>query len=795
MQQTATVIAPVIQRCACGDARAAQRRGEIRACADCGWLLAAHAPLPDASDAGEPPLPLGTLLRERYRLLRVLGRGAHGFAILAEHEFLKLPCVVKLLPNRVGDASEAAVRRLRAEAAAGFRVNDPHVVRVLDFDAIDGWWYFVMEFVAGIDLARVAAQGARLPWAQAQALAVQACQGLAAIHDLRLVHRDIKPANLLLADSGRFRVTDFGIVGLLDDASFEQDDAAAPIGTFPYAAPELADGSAGPASDLYSLGVTLYELTCGRLPRDGSVYRSMMASQLDPITWPADVDVPEWYSAGVMRLMSPRPDGRFASAREAGDYFSQLSSVTRRVSGNAPPSSLGVALLPLAARDAESADDWLGIAVADHLARGVGESHGVHLVDREQFLATLGRFTAAGSSGTAADLARAAGLTGAGLVVYGEFERHGGDVAFVLRALQADDAAVREVARAAGPLAQLARLEEMLARGLAQLLPGARLTSARPAEPLVVQEAFFQGKRVFLRGDYAAALQLFERALALDAEYAEALSHSGVCCARMGRYTDALQFNQRLQELAERRGEARLRIEAAANLATMNYFQGAYAQARSHFERAAREAEVGGFATELAQIRNNLGFVHLQLGETAEAERSFRAAIEVHTAHGALVWLIGPYNGLGHVLRELGRAEEAREYFQKALGLAQAAGDRVNMGVAYTNLAHVDLALQRPEDAQNELALALSLLEETSFWNGLSRVYEYMAELNLQRGQAAEALRCAGRRIELCRRHANAKLEAQAFRQQAAAYRMAGATRDAECSLERAAALDGRNAN
>jgi tetratricopeptide (TPR) repeat protein len=189
--------------------------------------------------------------------------------------------------------------------------------------------------------------------------------------------------------------------------------------------------------------------------------------------------------------------------------------------------------------------------------------------------------------------------------------------------------------------------------------------------------------------------------------------------------------------------------------------------------------------TELAQIRNNLGFVRLQLGRQAEAGDTFLRAIDTLKTYGVLVALIGPYNGMGHVLRAQQRYEEARAYFRRALALAQESDDGVNMGIAYMNLGHCALLQGRLSDAKHELAIALNILEQTSFWNGLGRVYEYMADLNLRLSNCAEAARCAERRIELARRHSNLQMELAGWRQKAEALNLAGRAAEAETCLAR----------
>ncbi|RMF73157.1 MAG: serine/threonine protein kinase, partial [Planctomycetota bacterium] len=258
-------------------------------CRVCGFVAA--APRKTAPD--EPrdvlafsPLAPGTVLRERYKLIEPLGRGAHGLTFFAEHLFLNHPCVVKLLPQRIHDDSDAAVRRLRTEASAGYAVNHPNVVRVLDCDVVDGLWYFVMEFVDGVDLDHVAQQRPPIDWRQGVRWALDAAEGLRAIHSAGLVHRDIKPANLLLGLDGRVRVADLGVVRVAHDQSSANMGAWADrAGTLAYTAPEVLDGEGepGPAGDLYALGATLFHLLTGRTPYAGAgLYERLLRARAAP---------------------------------------------------------------------------------------------------------------------------------------------------------------------------------------------------------------------------------------------------------------------------------------------------------------------------------------------------------------------------------------------------------------------------------------------------------------------------------------------------------------------------------
>lgn len=794
MSPSAEIAVPASGTCPGCRRTATTRWGHIRVCDACGTPFAEVLPRtglelpPLEADAVLPP---GTCLGERYRLEQPLGSGAHGITYLARHEYLNHPCVVKTLPFPAHFADQAA-RRLRAEASAGFRVSDPHVVRVIDCDSTKGWWYFVMEYVEGIDLA-AANPGAVLPWQAVLRIAQDAARGLDAIHRARLLHRDIKPANLLLGTDGRVRIADLGVVELASAGG--EEHGRWPTGTTAYAAPEILSRDQAPsaASDLYSLGATLYELAVGHPPRDGNPYRILLDSPSDLISWPDQSDAPPWLQTAILRLLAHHPHDRIASAAALRALLDPVAESFVAVPPRETVAPNGVVILPLENGGA-AREEWWGQAIAEHVGRVLSRGAAEYVVDREQFEQTFARLDARHYPDANQRTLEAGRLTGAGTIVTGQYCVSAGQIECSLSALGAGTTSFASLGVFRAALEATQRMEteiaariRIFARRSGELVaPG-----AGPSGPLAAQEPYFSGKRAFLRGDYPAARLLFQQALAADAEFADALGYAAICSLRVGAYDDALRYTDTLESLAEQRGDERLRVEAAANRGSMAYFRGQYAASAEQLSRAARAAERAGLRVELAQIRNNLGFALLQLGRVSEAEAIYRLSIETHQSLGALVWLIGPYNGLGHVLREQGRYDDAREYFARARALAQECDDRVNIGVAFMNLGQCALLQRRFDDAKGELAAALTLLEETRFWNGLGRVFEFMGDLALQTGRWSEAERCAAKRIELAARHANSRMEAEGWRQRGRAQRGAGRSSEAlECE-SRARTLDG----
>lgn len=770
-------------------------------CLGCGFF--SPRPVDPVETLAQPddhvPFAIGTVLRERYRLDALLGVGAHGYTYRAEHLFLNHPCVVKVLPHRIADAGDAAVRRLRTEASAGFRVNDPCVVRVLDCDAMQDAWFFVMEYVAGRSAADLIACDATVPFEQVMQIAQDSVRGLAAIHSCRLLHRDVKPANLILGVDGRTRIADLGVVGVLREPG--RGGERVPLGhagTLAYIAPEMFQPQApiDERSDLYSLGVSLYQLATRRLPfAESSFFRSLIDRQSKAAQWPTEApEQPRWFVDAVLRLLAADPAARFRSCADLLDALSPHRARPLPSMPSAPTeigSPSGVAVLVFENATGCDEDAWLGYALADHLARSLAQIPGVFVADRDELASVLDRRAPLVDAPVIQQTLDAARLIGASTVIEGRYWREEDRIRLEATARRSDggpDASLRPIA---GSLSSFVQLQDQLVRAA---IEGLRLTSAPPGSaalprPIAAQEAFFSGKRAYLRGDYERATESARRAAELDPEFAEALGFAGVCLSKMGRYADAEEYHSRQAALGQSRDEPREVVEAQSNIGAMHYFRGDYERAYASFALAAETARRHGMSVELAKISNNLGFVLFHLGRVEEAECAYEQAIETHRAHGALTSLIGPYNGMGNVRVRQGRHAEAAEYFRRALALAEESDDRVNSGICHMYLGRVAVQEGRLSDAKHELALALNILETTRFWNGLARVYESMAEMNLRLRNSTEALRCADKRIEVARRHANRRVEAAAWRQRAEACELAQRIDEARACRERAEQL------
>jgi serine/threonine protein kinase len=252
---------------------------------------------------------------DQYRLLRPLGWGGTGVVYEAEDTSLGRRVAIKLIPHM--PTSGAALPRILREARLAREVQHPHVVSHYNTGTFTGGIYLVMELVEGRCVQSLLGDGP-LPWREATAILVAACEGLAAVHARGIIHRDVKPANLLRAADGTVKLADFGLARRLDPS--KQSAAWESLaGTPHYMSPEQCrEEECDERTDIYSLGATYHTLLTGRTPyADGTPLRIMFDHCSAPVPDPHQdrPEVPRACAAVVRRAMAKKRADRYDSAR------------------------------------------------------------------------------------------------------------------------------------------------------------------------------------------------------------------------------------------------------------------------------------------------------------------------------------------------------------------------------------------------------------------------------------------------------------------------------------------------
>jgi beta-lactam-binding protein with PASTA domain/tRNA A-37 threonylcarbamoyl transferase component Bud32 len=252
----------------------------------------------------------------RYRITEKIGSGGMADVYKAVDETLGRTVAVKVLHQRYAEDADF-VQRFRHEASAAANLSHPAIVNIYDYGVEGGVYYIVMELVRGTDLKRVVQQEGPLDSHDVAEYGAQVCSALSAAHGYGIIHRDIKPQNIVLMPEGTVKVMDFGIARAVDSDATQTGSV---LGTAQYVSPEQAQGrKLGPESDLYSLGVVLYELSTGRLPFDGDTPVSVALKHVNDQPVPPrqiNPQIPPALEAVILKAMEKDPHDRYHSAEE-----------------------------------------------------------------------------------------------------------------------------------------------------------------------------------------------------------------------------------------------------------------------------------------------------------------------------------------------------------------------------------------------------------------------------------------------------------------------------------------------
>ncbi len=253
----------------------------------------------------------GRLLAGRYRIIALLGKGGMGEVYRADDLTLGQPVALKFLPDDAA-RDQGLLERFKNEVRIARRVSHPNVCRVYDVGDVESHTFFTMEYVDGEDLASLLRRIGRLPEDKALDIARQLCAGLAAAHTKGVLHRDLKPANIMLDGRGQVVVTDFGLAGVADQIQ----GAEVRSGTPAYMAPEqLAGKEVSTRSDIYSLGLVLYEVFTGKRAFSEKPGEKRIAGANQPVSRPSSVvkDLSPIIERVILRCLETEPSARPAT--------------------------------------------------------------------------------------------------------------------------------------------------------------------------------------------------------------------------------------------------------------------------------------------------------------------------------------------------------------------------------------------------------------------------------------------------------------------------------------------------
>lgn len=699
----------------------------------------------------------------RYRIERPLGQGGMGVVYLAEDTRLHRPVALKFLP--ADSFTDHDKQRFLIEAQAAARIHHPNICPLHDIEEADGRVFLSMEYVEGETLANKVASRGRLSVEQAVDVARQIAQGLDKAHSLGIVHRDIKSRNVMVSTEGHVSILDFG-VALLPGAE-RLTAAGQAVGTPSYMSPEQCTNQpVDHRTDIWSLGVVLFELLTGRLPfRRDHPAATAHAILHDPVPSLQDScpEAPAGLRAVLERALAKNPEQRWRTAREFAEALREFSHGTPlavAVEGATQTMTAAVGAAPL-----NPARRWVGIAAGILLVvlaggyvyqsrKAAATAPPAIVSSQQEKLVAILPFETLGSEAETADVANGvveiltAALTdfeqtdkrlaaipsseirrrqihspaearriyGANLVVTGTAQPKNGKIQFALTLIDPERtrqlaARVFEYDPASAVSARNRAIDELA--GLLSLRPGAAVAQSTGGNPATsdAYAAYLKGRGLLARYDVPAnldqAIVWLDRAVKADPNYALAHAALGEACWRKSRAAG----DKALADRALLHGEKAVALDPG--IALVHTSLAAIYTTRGREEDAVRELKRAlEIAPGHAEATRELARVYAQMGRGAEAETAYQQAIAAR-----------PTDWYGYLLLGLHRYQNLEHYDDAITAFRQARDLTPDNELIYRNLGVVYFLKGDYAAAIDELQKSIKLKANAATYGTLGATY------------------------------------------------------------------------
>jgi len=802
-------------------------------------------PQPPATATGaynHADFAIGTVLAGRFRIDAMLGVGGMGMVYRATDLDLGVPVALKLLRPELADRADA-FERFRRELLLARQVSNPHVVRIHDLARHDDRWLITMDFVDGESLGRRMDREGPLPVEEALRIARQLAEGLAAAHAKGVVHRDLKPANVLLDGEGNAYIGDFGVARSLASTGLTQ--AGAVVGTPEYLSPEQARGDAVDArSDLYALGLIVYEMLAGKPPFGGGTVAEILAQRLvrspEPLSRHRS-DVPPWVARLVDRLLRAQPAHRYGSAAEViaaidarrvprewhpshtGAWIAAAVLWLAGAAGAwwwaqrapAPAGAVAVAarpldrllLLPVSMPSADPATD-ARVAGADALLRdALASLPGFAVVDGERTVQALRQLDATGAA--SADPAALRSVAAANRLLVPRLVREGGRwrVRATLHgegpATAVDGAPAADPVQALRAWATSAGVAEALGlrAPLSFALPVDAALQAHGAALLALRDdrlpdGYEQAKRAAEAGPDSPNLWL---------SYAGIAQAIGDDDAAFDAFERGLAASGRESTRLRRRlmaGRALLEGDSPAAVAEWRaLLQATPDDTFAELNLARAQGAGGDFGAAVKTLQALVARdpqdprAWYELGKFSILQGQARRALDEYLVRALVLYKRSgdgygeaeTVNALGIGYARLGQTGDAIEQYRKAVELRRAIGNRRGEATSLRNLGTALTLAGRFDEAAASLAQARALHAELDDRAGLAAVENELGLLAEERGDYPAALDAFRRALQAWQRLEDPLGIAQAHDDIGYAHYQLGAYDNAQVYLERAA--------
>ena len=706
----------------------------------------------------------------------MLGQGGMGAVYKARD--LELDRLVALKVIRPELAMHPDIlARFKQELILARQITHRNVIRIFDLGEASGIKFITMEFIEGQDLKSLAAEKSKLSTEETVRIMEQVCLALEAAHYEGVVHRDLKPQNIMIDKQGKVAVMDFGIAHSVESGGMTQTGML--VGTPDYMSPEQVKGERVDArSDLFALGVILYELLTGTMPyKADTAQASMFKRTSERPRSPIEVDakVPRLLSDITAKCLEIRTVQRYQSAREilqdleawrggakrasASSAFSWLPArwpswtkwvgagaivvilaaaglalrghfTSPQQTAGAPPVSL--AILPFRNASGDQALDWLGSSVAETLSTDVGQSSHLRIVSPERISQILRDLQfSPDTSLDAPTVRRLADLSNADNIVWGQYARFGDQIridATVQDVKREQAAKISEFANESGILAAIDRLAGDIRSNLAlssSVIKELQGDSFKPSTSSVpALRAYNQGLQLSRAGNYLDASKQFEESTKEDPSFALAYSQLGQAYSQLGQDDEAEQASRKA-------------IDLSGNLPA----QEKYLIQASHYRILKDNAKAIEAYENLAKVSPNDADVLFNLGTLYEDSSQYDKAREELTKVLALdPKRVAGLLAIGRVQIESGDPQSGLEYLSRAQALAVESGNDEERSEILQAIGGAYADLNKQEDAIRNYQDSLAIKRKLGLKKGIADSLETIASSEAALGRSDLAL-------------------------------------------------------
>ena len=580
-----------------------------------------------------------------YRILDKLGEGGMGIVYKAQDTRLERLVALKFLPSDLAQTGTARQRFIK-EARAASALNHPNVAVVYDVGETDTQSFIAMELVEGESI-KARLRGERMSLEEVQDLALQIAEGLHAAHVKGIVHRDIKPDNLLLTRDGHVKIMDFGIAKYADEANLTQTGTT--LGTLAYMSPEqlLAD-NVDHRSDLWSLGVVLYEMLAREVPFRRDREAAILYEILNRDPTPIEVhrpDTPAHLRTLIGKLLHKDPAQRPQSAAEVATLLRGSAAAAQQA---VPAKSIAVLYFENMSSERES--DYICAGITEDIITDLSKVSELRVVSRTDMLPFRNKEV---------NIRQVADALRVSYVLEGSVRKAGNRIRITAQLISAKDGYHLWADRFDGMVEDIFDLQNEVAHRIVEALKVSLTDSEeeslaeKPTDDLRAYDFYMRGREYLARRgkkNTETAIRMFESAIEIDGQFAGAFAGMAEACSYMYEWYDgasswlarAIEMNQKA---LERDPDS---VDARFGIAMVYYHQGRLPEAKRNL-LAVVQADPRHM---LAQLR--LGMIAERTGNLQDAQSRYQAAAELRPHED------DPWRFLGALQRKLGDVEAAQ---------------------------------------------------------------------------------------------------------------------------------------